>query len=237
MVLLHGFLEDHSIWEKVATPLASAYQLILIDLPGHGKTPVKEENCSMEFMAKSVVDVLDHEKIDKAIFVGHSLGGYVALSSLQHFPEKFSGICLVNSTTDADSPERLQNRGRAIQAILQNKNLFIRSAIPTLFNQHALSRHKASINALVTVASLMSEKSITSVISGMKRRSNAEQTLADYQGRKLWVMGEKDDLLSVKTLKQIAKRTNTSFIVFPDGHMSPLENSTELAQAILAFFP
>jgi pimeloyl-ACP methyl ester carboxylesterase len=128
LVLLHGFLEDHSIWEKIATPLASAYQLMLIDLPGHGKTPIKEENCSMAFMAKAVIEVLDQEKIDKAIFVGHSLGGYVALSCLQHFPEKFSGICLVNSTTDPDSPERLQNR--AIQAILQNKNLFIRSAIP-----------------------------------------------------------------------------------------------------------
>ncbi|MDT8413799.1 MAG: alpha/beta hydrolase [Flavobacteriaceae bacterium] len=237
LVLLHGFLEDHSIWEKVADHLSETYQLLLIDLPAHGKTPITNEICSMQCMAKAVSDVLEKEKIDKATLVGHSLGGYVALSCLQYFPKKFNGICLVNSTTDADSPERLQNRDRAIQAVKQNKNLFIRSAIPGLFNQDCLEKHRNTLDALVSRACLMSSESIISVIKGMKIRPNSEQILADYKGRKLWVIGEKDNLLPLKNVKKIAKKTNTPFLVLPDGHMSPVENSKELAYAICAFFP
>jgi len=237
LVLLHGFLEDQSIWQKVVNHLLGKYQLLLIDLPGHGKTPVTNEICSMQCMAKAVSEVLNREKIDKATLIGHSLGGYVALSCLQYFPEKFNGICLVNSTTDADSPERLENRDRAIQVIAQNKNLFIRSAIPCLFNQDGLEEHRNTVNRLISLACRMSGKSIISVIEGMKIRYNSEQILANYQGKKLWVMGEKDNLLPLKNVKNIAKRTNTPFLVLPDGHMSPIENSTELAHAICAFFP
>lgn len=235
IVLLHGFLEDHTIWQEVAEGLSNIFQLILIDLPGHGKSPVLSSIHSMELMADEVCRVLRAEKIEKAALVGHSLGGYVALACIEKYPELFDGICLVNSTPEADSPERIQNRDRAVQAIHQNKNLFIRMAIPNLFNQVRLEAYKPVVEKLVSAACQMSEDAIIASVEGMKIRQDRLQTLAEFKGKKMWVIGKRDDVLDAKNLKKLAKQHEISFVEFPDGHMSMTENTDELTSVIEVF--
>lgn len=234
IVFLHGFLEDSSIWDSVVQGL-NGFRVCLIDLPGHGNSAVLSDLHSMELMADEVIRVLQSEKIEKAVLVGHSLGGYVALACLEKHPELFDGICLVNSTPDADSPERTKNRDRAIQAIRQNKNLFIKMAIPNLFNQLKLETHRLTIEKLVLAACKLSEKSIIATIEGMKIRPNRLQTLTEFKGKKLWIIGKRDGVLDAKQLKKIAKQNEIPFVEFPDGHMSMIENSEELTAIINVF--
>lgn len=235
IVLLHGFLEDHTIWQEVAESLSKTFQLILIDLPGHGKSPVLSGIHSMELMAGEVCRVLQSEKIEKAALVGHSLGGYVALACIEKYPELFDGICLVNSTPEADSPERIQNRNRAVQAVRQNKNLFIRMAIPNLFNQVRLEAYKPDVEKLVSAACQMSEEAIIASVEGMKIRQNRMQALTEFEGEKLWVIGKRDDVLDAKSLKKLAKQHEIPFVEFPDGHMGMIENAGELTSIINLF--
>ncbi len=235
IVLLHGFLEDHTIWQEVAEGLSKNFRLVLMDLPGHGKSTVLSNIHSMELMADEVFRVLQAEKIEKSTLIGHSLGGYVALACLDKYPELFEGICLVNSTPEADSPERIQNRDRAIQAIRENKKLFIRMAIPNLFNQLRLEAFKSTVERMVLTAGKMSEEAIIAAVEGMKIRPNRVQTLATFKGKKLWVIGKRDDVLDAKQLKNIAKQSEIPFVEFPDGHMSMIENTAELTSVIKVF--
>jgi len=235
IILLHGFLEDHTIWQVVAEDLSKYFRVLAIDLPGHGKSPMIPKIHTMEMIAEEVCRVLQTEKIEKATLVGHSLGGYVALACVEKHPGLFDGIRLVNSTPEADSLERIENRDRAIQAIWQNKKRFIRMAIPNLFNQLKLEVYKLTIEKLVLAACKMSEESIIATIEGMKIRPNRLRTLKEFKGKKLWIIGQKDDILDAKQLKKIAKRNEIPFVEFPDGHMSMIENSDEVTSVIKAF--
>ena len=137
VVLLHGFLENSTMWDGLKPALAKRNRVVTIDLLGHGKTGCLGYVHSMELMAEVVEQVLSHLKIRRSIFVGHSMGGYVALAFAELLPDNVKGLVLLkvllNSTARADSEERKQNRLRAIAAIKQNHKAFVRMAISNLF--------------------------------------------------------------------------------------------------------
>ena len=91
---------------------------------GHGDSDCLGYVHSMEENAEIVKAVLSNLKIRKTIIIGHSMGGYVALAYAEKYPKEILGLCLMNSTANADSPERKINRDRAIIAVKQNYKTF-----------------------------------------------------------------------------------------------------------------
>ena len=95
LVFLHGFLENLSMWDTIIPEFTKTHTVIAIDLPGHGKTSTLETVHTMELMADVVNMVLKKEGAIKAKFVGHSMGGYVALAFAKKHPKKVGAICLL----------------------------------------------------------------------------------------------------------------------------------------------
>ena len=110
-------------------------RVITIDLLGHGATECLGYVHSMEDQADMVHHVLTELHIRKVIFVGHSMGGYVALAFAELFPEFMKGLVLMNSTSRADSEERKTNRDRAIKAVKKDYSTFVRLSIANLFSE------------------------------------------------------------------------------------------------------
>ena len=127
------FLESSKIWKAFIPQLAKKNRVVCIDLLGHGKTDCLGYIHSMELMAEVVEFVLKHLRIRKSIFIGHSMGGYVALAFAEKNPDNVKGLCLLNSTAGADSPQKKKNRDRGISAVKQNHKTFIRIAVANLF--------------------------------------------------------------------------------------------------------
>ena len=103
VVLLHGFLENKTMWDVYVSELSKKNRIITIDLLGHGETESLGYIQTMEENADVVHDVLSKLRIRKAILVGHSMGGYVALAFAELYPEKMKGLVLLNSTSKEDS--------------------------------------------------------------------------------------------------------------------------------------
>jgi pimeloyl-ACP methyl ester carboxylesterase len=74
MVFVHGWSCNASFWREQVPAFADKARIILIDLPGHGQSDKPHTNYTMDFFASSVLAVLRHEHIRKAIFIGHSMG-------------------------------------------------------------------------------------------------------------------------------------------------------------------
>lgn len=113
LVLLHGFLETLEMWEDFVPEFSRSHQVICIDLLGHGQTDCLGYLHTMEDMADAVFAVLHHLKIEKAHVIGHSMGGYVALALAERQPQLFEGLCLMNSTFEADDDDKKLLRSRA----------------------------------------------------------------------------------------------------------------------------
>ena len=79
VTLLHGAGGSSSIWFKQMRYYRKHFNVLLVDLRGHGKSANKEwkKNDSFEHLAKEVIDVLDHLKIKKTHIIGMSLGTIV----------------------------------------------------------------------------------------------------------------------------------------------------------------
>ena len=87
VVLIHGFAEDSTIWDNQVDFLKDKYRLIIPDLPGSGKSELITNNdTSLEDYAAIIKQILDKEKIETCIMIGHSMGGYITLA----FAEKYN---------------------------------------------------------------------------------------------------------------------------------------------------
>ncbi|MBU3820859.1 alpha/beta hydrolase [Flavobacteriaceae bacterium XHP0103] len=235
IVLLHGFLENSSMWNNLTTVLSKTNRVVCIDLLGHGKTGCLGYIHTMELMAEVVEAVLNHLKIETSIFIGHSMGGYVSLAFAEKNKSSVEGFCLMNSTALADSKEKQINRDRAIEAVKQNHKTFIRLAIVNLFRPKNRAIHSEKIKQLTEDALKTPLQGIIAALEGMKVRKNREALLHNTTFKKMMVIGKKDPALNYDTLINQTKNTNVKVVEFPDGHMSFIENERELFQEIVHF--
>lgn len=235
VVLLHGFLENTTMWNSTVELLSKRYRVIAIDLLGHGLSENLGYVHTMEQMAEAVQEVLNHLKIRKSFLIGHSMGGYVALAFAEFFPDNVKGLCLMNSTTRGDSEEKQLGRNRAIQIVKENHTSFIRNSIPMLFRSRNRKLYREQINEVKQEALRTSKQGIIAALEGMKIRNDREVLLHFGPYPKLMMIGEKDPVLKLDDLLDQVVGTETKIIRFSEGHMSHIENKEEMLVGISEF--
>lgn len=235
IVLLHGYLENQGMWDAFVPDLSKSHRVITIDLLGHGKTECLGYVHSMEDQADMVHEVLSELRIRKAIFIGHSMGGYVALALAELYPENVKGLVLLNSTSRADNEERKTNRDRAIKTVKKDYTSFVRLSIANLFSEDNRERLTAEIEQVKTEALKTPLQGIIAALEGMKIRKDREVLLHFGPYPILLVLGKKDPVLNyAESIEQI-ENTKVKLVTFPDGHMSHIENRDEVRKTLLAF--
>ena len=235
VVLLHGFLENSTMWKYLAPVLAKKNRVVCIDLLGHGQTDCLGYVHTMEDMADAVHQVLSELKIRKAVFVGHSMGGYVALAFAELYPEMMKGLVLLNSTSRADSEERIANRTRAIKAVKQNYVAAVRMSIANLFSEENREKLVEQIEWVREEALQTPLQGIIAAQEGMKLRKDREVLLHFAPYPIMLILGKKDPVLNYEENLEQIEDTNVKLVTFNDGHMSHLENQAELEKVILGF--
>lgn len=189
----------------------------------------------MDEMADAVHEVLIALKIKKATFIGHSMGGYVSLAFAELYPKTIEGLVLLNSTSKSDSEERKANRDRAIKAVKQNYVAAISMSVANLFSEENRSKLTDEINWAKQEALKTPLQGIIAAQEGMKIRPDREIILHTTSYPKLLILGKKDPVLNLKESKKQTENTLVKLVIFPDGHMSHLENKTELETVVLDF--
>lgn len=224
------------MWNFYINNFSQNHQVVTIDLLGHGQTENLSYMHTMEDMADAVHTVLLHLKVSEAVFVGHSMGGYVSLAFAELYPEIVKGIVLLNSTSREDSPERKINRVRAIKAVKQNPDIFIGMSIANLFSEENRERLSNEIEQVKQQALKTSVQGIISALEGMKARKDREFILHQATFPILLILGKKDTVLNYEdTISQIVG-TSVELTTLPDGHMSHIENKDVLGDILLDFF-
>ena len=235
VVLLHGFLENQTMWQAFVPELSKKHRVITIDLLGHGATECLGYVHTMEDQADMVHHVLHELKIRKVVLVGHSMGGYVALAFAELYPDSVKGIFLQNSTSRADSDERKTNRDRAIAAVKENYATFVRMSIANLFSEDNRERLDNEIEKVKLEALKTPLQGIVAALEGMKIRKDREVILHFAPYPIHLVLGKKDGVLVYDDNIDQIEGTSVESTTFPDGHMSHIENEKDLLKVLLDF--
>ena len=228
IVMLHGFLESSSMWQKIAAVLAKENTTLMIDLPGFGQSGMLEKTHTMENMAIMACELLAFENFQSATLLGHSMGGYVALAFGELFPEKIEKLILLNSSPSPDSISRKENRNRALTIINKNKAAFITMAIGNLFTVEEKSRHTLAIKGLKNEALHHSVNGITAAIKAMRDRKDRTTILKNLPCEKHIIAGRLDLIIPLKDIVPLSKQTKTTLHATDSGHMSWLTNGQEV---------
>jgi pimeloyl-ACP methyl ester carboxylesterase len=94
LVLVHGLGGTIENWRALAPALAVRHRVLVPDLPGHGRSVPLPEAPDLDALAEAVLDLVDAEEIRDAVWVGHSLGGVVALRAAALRPPVVRGVVL-----------------------------------------------------------------------------------------------------------------------------------------------
>jgi len=237
IVFLHGFMENARIWKSFVPKFTDRFRVLRINLPGHGKTSVYGESHTMEFMAECVKAVLDHEKVEKAALVGHSMGGYVSLAFAEAFPESTSGVVMFSSSCFEDTPERKADRERAMKAADAHKMKFITSVIPNLFYERSGMKASKKIFKLVKIAAKQPKEGIIAAIRGMKDREDRSEIIRNAAFPLMFIAGQDDMLIPLERIQEMHRLQPAAMVEVLEncGHVGFFEQKKASIQAIRKF--
>ncbi|WP_340201276.1 alpha/beta fold hydrolase [Ascidiimonas sp. W6] len=228
VVFLHGFMENISMWESLLPSIRKQRRVICIDLLGHGKTGNLGYIHTMEMMADAVLAVLDYLSIKRSIFIGHSMGGYVALALAAKKPHRISKLVLMNSTWKDDNLERKMNRDRSVEAVRKSHRVFVNLSIPSLFADKNRTLLKKELAKIKKEALKISLQGIIAALEGMKIRPDYTKIAKRLAVDKYLILGKEDILIDERQLISQAGELGFSSLLLDGGHMSYIENRTEV---------
>ncbi len=91
-LLIHGLGGEACVWEPVLPALQERHDVIAVDLPGFGRSPLLEGEASPAALARAVGELLDDLEVVRPHVAGHSLGGWVALELAGQRPVASVGL-------------------------------------------------------------------------------------------------------------------------------------------------
>ena len=219
LVLLHGFMENLTIWEEMTSHLSDQFTLIKIDLPGHGFSEVYSKIHTMELMATEVKKVTDYLNIEVFHLLGHSMGGYTTLALAEKFPEVLKSITLFFSSYFADDDDKKEQRQKSLRIIKQAYSAYVNAGVPNLFNPNEKDFLEGKIENAKKIALSTKNDGVLAAVKGMIERTDKSSVLDDFGGKILIIAGKHDN--AVKTdlvINHLPDKTNIKSYVLDCGH-------------------
>jgi pimeloyl-ACP methyl ester carboxylesterase len=247
IVLIHGLPGTAEDFEKV-TPLLAGHRTIALDRPGYGYSDGGYHPIERQLLA--IEQLLDHLGIRKAVLVGHSYGGTIALAFAARRPERVEGMVLVDAAAGgvhSNAFARLQSRfvqglswpviqpladatfsqaARTASAKMGAAEAFDPDPIQSSYEQRLLARtmRHEDLDALAAER-LNSDDAI----------ANVDRQLAKIATPTIVIQGEGDRLVAADHGRRIAAELpNARYVQVSGGHMVPLVHPDVVAEAARA---
>lgn len=102
LVFVHCWACDRTYWREQVDVFAADHRVVTLDLAGHGGSGAGREGWTIRGLAGDVQAVVEALDLDRAILVGHSMGGPVSLEAARRMPERVMGVVAVDTLHDAE---------------------------------------------------------------------------------------------------------------------------------------
>ncbi len=227
VVLIHGAGGTHLHWPASIRRLPD-YPVFALDLPGHGKSEGRGQQTIAAY-AQSVLGWMQALQIHKAAFVGHSMGGAVALTLGIQYPESVLALGLVGTGARLKvAPALLENttRSETFPSVIETISEWAFGPLADARLVELASKRMAEIRPTV----LHSDFTACDAF-------DAREALDRIQVPCFAICGEKDRLTPPRYSQFLADHiSNAAVQILPEaGHMVMLEKPDEVAQALLGF--
>lgn len=233
LVLLHGFMENNTIWQEMEPLLQQRFSLIKIDLPGHGKSAAYSSVHTMELMADAVKEVMEQQGVRQFHLLGHSMGGYVSLAYAEKYPSDLKSMTLFFSSFLADTPEKKEVRRNSFRVIRESMRTYVHAGVPLLFGALERAMLAPKIAMAKQIAMDTEVESVIAALQGMILRPDRLSVLKDFAGKVLVILGKHDIAVDAsEIMKKTPIQDNIKTYVLDCGHNGHWEKPS-ICSAIL----
>ena len=236
LFLTHGIGAAKNAWRFMISELTKHFTVVTYDLRGHGNSPVTNKNFTLEDLVLDLEKIREKTNIEKAHFMGHSLGGMIAPSYAKEFPDRVLSVGLL-STVAGRSEE---DRNNVLKIISEMENDGIEHTLQKLttrwFTDKFISKNPDLVkNRLKQVIDTDPEV----FLNVFKIYANTEMIswLKNLSVPCLLMTGENDTGCSPEHNKKMANELkNSKLVVLPKyKHSFLIEAPSEVSKNIIQF--
>ena len=239
VVLLHGFPLDRSMWSAQAAALSARYRVIVPDLRGHGRAKADPGVYTMDLMADDVIETLDDLGVRDVVLGGLSMGGYVALSAILRYPDRFRALILMDTRAGVDAPEAGRARLMMAAKVEAEGDVtpVVDGMIPKLFAPSTFTVNPALVSSTRALMMRAAPGTVASALRGMAARPDRTEDLPGIAFPTLVIVGEHDAITPPADAEAMAAALpdDRLEIIRGAGHLAPMERPDVVNQAILSF--
>ena len=236
LVLVHAFPMGSRMWRAQIDAVGDR-KVVAPPLPGFDGQPRLAEP-EIDAYARDVLTRLDAEGIERAIFCGLSLGGYVLFGVLRQAPERIAGLILADTRTTTDTAERLAARVRSMETARERgPSAIADEMIPGLVGETTHGTRPAVIAELRELIESQTGEAIADGLQAMMTRPDSAAVLAQVRIPTLIIVGAEDTITPLAAAEDMHRAVpGARLVAIPGaGHMSNMEAPREFNAALLQF--
>lgn len=227
VLFTHGYQASAAMWEPQSAGLQDAYRVITWDIRGHGDSGIADDPAlySQELMLEDMLALLDHLAVDRAVLVGHSLGGFASLRFLLAHPERVRGLVLFGSGPgfrDPDARQRWNDMADRFASSVEAKGLDI---LQRAGREVSEARHRSPTALAHAARGILKQHD-----------SNVMDALGDISVPTLVIVGTEDERF-IGSSEYMAKKIPAAEIAYVEdaAHAANLERPEAFNEALRGF--
>jgi len=233
VLLIHSLALDRTFWNPVAEALAGELALLAVDCRGHGASDRPAGPFTTERMADDLAAVLDHAGWDRAVIVGCSMGGCVAMAFAARHPDRTAGLLAIDTTAWYGPDARKAWATRAAQAEAGG----MVALLPFQHQRWLSPSFRAShpeIEAAADAVFLRSDIASYAASCAMLGAVDLRDAIDGIRVPTMVLVGSDDGATPPTMAGEIARRIEGARLEVLPGvcHLTPLERPDQVAAAI-----
>ena len=214
LVFIHGLSDSLLYWEFLASYLKSDYQIIRMDLRGHGESYLGNDEVNIDLYVDDLKNLLNDLNLDKVDLIGFSLGGAVALDFSLKYPENVSSLVLMSSFSKSD--EYLTNIFTQFKDALKNSfEDFYDLILPMVLCPEVIDDNREALDQIREFASKTANTDAYIKAVDACMEFDVDDSLSKIEVPTLVMSGKYDEISLLSSQKTIQKKIkNSELIVF-----------------------
>jgi pimeloyl-ACP methyl ester carboxylesterase len=235
---MHSFLCDASMWAKQVPAWAERHRVLNVEIRGHGRSRPSRAPFDVYDLVDDMVAVLDASGVERAVWIGLSTGGFVALRAALTRPSRVAGIAVMDASAGKEPLwNRMKYGAMAQGARLVGIPRFRRQIVRIMFGP--TSRRKRP-DLVARWSSGLHAFDVEEVVIGLRAivgRDSVEARLSEIDVPSLILVGTEDASQPQHLSQRMADRIpSAELVLVPEaGHLTALENPDAVTTAVLDF--
>jgi 3-oxoadipate enol-lactonase len=238
LIFTHGFPFSSAMWEHQVAALSKRYYCVTYDVRGLGRSAAGYGQYTIESLVDDLFYIIYALRLERPIAVGLSMGGYITLRAAEKKPERFRGLVLCDTKSEADDDAGKLARAQAIKTVdLEGIDVYTSYIVPRCFSPDASAENSPVYRHAIEDVKQQNPLGVKGCLLAMACRTDTTAFLSTISVPTLIIVGEKDALTPPASMGSMREKiAGAQMAIIPGaGHMAPIENPTAVNRALESF--